>query len=267
MKQTLIEKIIANHSNKKDVKAGDIVDVIIDVRAARDFGGANVIKNLQDNNLSIDDPDKTFFTFDTNPTGSDQKYAANQHFIRDFARKNNIKVYDINSGIGTHLMIQEGLVYSGVTAITTDSHANILGAVGAFGQGMGDKDIAAAFARGKIWFKVPKTIKLVLKGQRPEGIFAKDIVLNLLHHFGANSMLGYALEIYGDEVENFTLDERITIASMATEMAAIIILFTPNKEILSYSESITGRKIDLIIADADAVYEKEITLDLSKFVP
>lgn len=243
------------------------MDVAIDVRAARDFGGANVIKNLQEHNLDIADAEKTCFTFDTNPTGSDQKYAANQQFIREYARKKGIKVYDINEGIGTHLMIQEGLVYSGKTAITTDSHANILGAVGAFGQGMGDKDIAAAFAKGKVWFKVPKTIKLVLDGQRPEGLFAKDIVLNLLHHFGANSMLGYAIEIYGDEVDDFTLDERITIASMATEMAAIIIFFTPNKEILSYSENIIGKPIEPVVADPDAVYEKTIHLDLSKFVP
>jgi len=267
MGQTIIEKIIANHSNKKDIKPNDIVDIEIDVRAARDFGGANVIKNLQDNNLTIDDPAKTFFTFDTNPTGSDQKYAANQQFIRSYARKHGIKVFDINSGIGTHLMIQKGFVYSGKTAITTDSHANILGAVGAFGQGMGDKDIAAAFARGKIWFKVPKTVKLVLSGKRPTGVFAKDIVLNLLHHLGANSMLGYAIEIYGEEVDKLTLDERITIASMATEMAAIIIFFTPTKEILSYSENITGKKIEPVVADKDASYEKVIELDLSTFVP
>ncbi len=264
---TLIEKIIANHSDKDVVKPGDIVDVKIDVRAARDFGGANVIKNIEENGLPIDDPKKTFFTFDTNPTGSDQKYAANQQFIRTWARKNGIKVYDINNGIGTHLMIQEGLVYSGKTAVTTDSHANILGAVGAFGQGMGDKDIAAAFAFGKVWFKVPPSVKIILKGQRPEGVFAKDIVLNLLNIFGANKLLGYAIEIYGEEVDNFTLDERITIASMATEMGAIIIFFTPNNEILSYAEKVMGNKIEPVTADADAHYDQVFEIDMSKFVP
>ncbi len=264
---TIIEKIIANHSDKDVVRPGDIVDVEIDVRAARDFGGANVIKNIEENGLPIDDPKKTFFTFDTNPTGSDQKYAANQHLIRTWARKKGIKVYDINNGIGTHLMIQEGLVYSGKTAVTTDSHANILGAVGAFGQGMGDKDIAAAFAFGKVWFKVPPSVKIILKGQRPEGVFAKDIVLNLLHIFGANKLLGYAIEIYGDEVDNFTLDERITIASMATEMGAIIIFFPPNNEILSFAEKVTGKKIEPVLADENAKYDKVFEIDLSKFVP
>ncbi|MDD2323616.1 MAG: aconitase family protein, partial [Bacteroidales bacterium] len=142
----LIEKILANHSKQNLVKPGDIIDIEIDVRAARDFGGANVVKNLRDNNLSVADPSKTFFTFDCNPTGSDQKYAVNQQICRIYARENGIAVYDINNGIGTHTLIHAGLSYSGNTAVTTDSHANILGAVGAFGQGMGDQDIAAAWA-------------------------------------------------------------------------------------------------------------------------
>ena len=93
---TIIEKIIANHSKFDTVKPGDIVDIEIDVRAARDFGGPNVVKHFKQHNLSIDDVSKTFFTFDTNPTGSDQKYAVNQHVCRTFAREKGIKVYDIN---------------------------------------------------------------------------------------------------------------------------------------------------------------------------
>ncbi|MFP4488075.1 MAG: aconitase family protein, partial [Bacteroidales bacterium] len=142
MGMTMIEKILCNHSDADVVKPGDIVDVIIDARVARDFGGANVVKNLQAYNLDIDDPEKTLFTFDCNPTGSDQKYAVNQHICRLFAREEGIRVYDINSGIGTHLLVDEGYVYPGAIAVSTDSHANILGAVGAFGQGMGDQDIA-----------------------------------------------------------------------------------------------------------------------------
>jgi len=263
---TLIEKIIANHSKFDTVKPGDIVDIEIDVRAARDFGGANVVKNIQDNNLDIENPLKTFFTFDCNPTGSDQKYAVNQQICRIFARKRGVKVYDIDNGIGTHTLIHEGLAYSGSTAVTTDSHANILGAVGAFGQGMGDKDIAAAWSKGKVWFKVPKSIRINLNGKRPEGVTAKDIVLNLLNLFGANTLLGFSVEIYGEEVNNFTLDERITIASMGTEMGAIIILFTPNEEILQYSSERAGRRIDLVKADDNAEYEKVYNIDLSKFV-
>ena len=154
---TIIEKILANHSKYDTVKPGENIDIVIDTRVARDFGGANVVKNLNDNNLTIDNPAKTAFTFDCNPTGSDQKYAVNQHICRLYGRENNIKVYDIDAGIGTHIAIDKGLAWPGSTFVSTDSHANIIGAIGSFGQGMGDKDIAATFAKGSIWFKVPKS--------------------------------------------------------------------------------------------------------------
>ncbi|NOZ35576.1 MAG: 3-isopropylmalate dehydratase large subunit [Chlorobi bacterium] len=265
MAQTIIEKIIANHSKFDIVKPGDIVDIEIDVRAARDFGGPNVVKHFKEHNLTIDDVSKTFFTFDTNPTGSDQKYAVNQQICRQFAREHGVKVFDIDNGIGTHTFIERGLAYPGTTSLTTDSHANILGAVGAFGQGMGDKDMAVAFSKGCVWFKVPKSVKLNFTGKRPDDISAKDIVLNLLHKFGANSLLGYSVEIYGEEVDKLTLDERITIASMGTEMGTIIILFPPNKEILEYCSGRAGKKIEGVYADENAIYDKVFDIDISLF--
>lgn len=265
MGMTMIERILAQHSNKEVVRAGDIIDVAIDARVARDFGGANVVKNIRDHQLSIDDPGKTFFTFDCNPTGSDQKYAANQHICRLFARDQGIKVYDIDKGIGTHLLIEEGLAYPGSTAVSTDSHANVLGAVGAFGQGMGDKDIAAAWGNGKIWFKTPPSVKITFQGKKPAELTAKDFVLNMLSRFGANTMLGYSIELYGEAIDAMSLDDRITISSMATEMGAIIILFPPNKEVLQFCESRTKRKIIPVYADEDAVYLKEEEVDVSAF--
>ena len=262
---TIIEKILANHGKAVVAKPGDILDVEIDARVARDFGGANVVKNIRDHELGIADPDKTFFTFDCNPTGSDQKYTANQQICRVFAREYGIKVYDINRGVGTHLLIEEGLVYPGATAVSTDSHANILGAVGAFGQGMGDKDIAAAWSSGRIWFKVPESVKLTIKGKIPQKVGAKDIVLCLLSRFGANTFLGKSIELYGDEIESLSLDKRITIASMATEMGAVTILIPPSPEVIRYCQSRISRRIDPVFADADAAYAEEIELEAGEF--
>ena len=149
-------------------------------------------------------PPQTFFTFDCNPTGSDQKYATNQHICRQYARENGIRVYDIDKGIGTHVLMEEGLAWPGSTAVSTDSHANILGAIGAFGQGMGDKDIAASWHKGSTWFKVPPSVKIVLEGQPGANISAKDMVLNLLDHFGASSLLGYSIEIEGEVVDSLS---------------------------------------------------------------
>jgi 3-isopropylmalate/(R)-2-methylmalate dehydratase large subunit len=265
MGMTIVEKILASHSGKDFVKPGDIIDVIIDARVARDFGGANVVKNIEDYKLGIEDSSKTFFTFDCNPTGSDQNYALNQQICRLYARKHDVKVYDIDKGIGTHILIEEGLAYPGSTAVSTDSHANILGAVGAFGQGMGDIDIAAAWAKGKVWFKVPESVRLFLKGKFPKGISSKDIVLNLLEKFGANSLLGCSVEIYGDDVDSLGLDDRITISSMATEMGAIIILFSPNRIVQVYCEARTGRKILPLFADDDANYSRNIEINAGSF--
>jgi 3-isopropylmalate/(R)-2-methylmalate dehydratase large subunit len=263
---TIIEQIIAKHSSQQTVKPGDIVDVVIDTRAARDFGGANVVKNLLDNGLTIADPKKTIFTFDCNPGGSDQKYAANQHYCRQYARENGIRVYDVDAGIGTHLAIDNGLTWPGSTFVSTDSHANIMGAIAAFGQGMGDQDIAAAWAKGAVWFKVPASVKINLAGNRPAGVTAKDVVLNLLSIFGANKLLGYSVEIYGEETEKFTLADRITIASMGTEMGAIIILFPTSPSLLRELKRITGKDYPAVTADTDAVYEKTFDIDMSKFV-
>ena len=263
----IIEKIIASHTNKDVVVPGDIADIGIDARVARDFGGPNVVKNLEDYGLEVEDTSKTFFTFDTNPTGSDQKYAVNQQIVRTFARKHGIKVFDIDNGIGTHTLISEGLAWPGSTAVTTDSHANILGAIGAFGQGMGDKDISAAFHKGKVWFKVPESVKITLDGIRPKNVSAKDIVLNLLSKFGANSLLSKSVEFYGNEVDKLTLDERITIASMGTEMGVIILLFPPNDIVMEFCEKSAGRKLEKIEADSDAIYAEEHTIDISTFVP
>ena len=266
MGKTIIQKIFEAHS-KSTANIDEIIDVTIDVRVARDFGGANVVKHLEENNLSIDDPKKTFFTFDCNPGGCDQKYAENQQICRVFARKYGIKIYDINSGIGTHLAFEEGLVYPGYTFVSTDSHANILGALGAFGQGMGDIDIAHAFAYGKIWFKVPPSIKIILKGMPSKTATPKDVVLKMNKELGANGLLGYSAELYGKYVDSLSLDGRVTIASMATEMGGIIILFSTNEKVMEYYKKTFGITIKPINADPDAHYERTMEINISELPP
>ena len=266
MGNTIIEKIFKKHSDSP-IKIDDIVDITIDIRAARDFGGANVVKNLQEHNLTVDDPNKTVFTFDCNPGGCDQKYAANQHICRQYARQHGIRIFDIQQGIGTHLAFEQGLITPGDTFVSTDSHANILGALGAFGQGMGDKDIAHAFAHGKTWFKVPPSVKIILKGTPSALATPKDVVLKMLRDLGANGLLGYAAEMYGPYVEQLSLDGRVTMASMATEMGGIIMLFPTNQAIEHYYTTNFNRSFTSVRADENATYEKEIIIDIQDIPP
>jgi len=266
MGKTLIEKIIAAHGGT-DAKPGDIVDLEIDVRVARDFGGANVVKNLEDAGLGLENAGKTFFTFDTNPTGSDQKYAANQQRCRLFARKEGVKVFDIDTGIGTHVTAENGLIYPGVTMVSTDSHANIVGAFGAFGQGLGDVDMAHVFAFGRTWFRLPPSIKILLKGKPGPLARPKDIVLAVLGKMGAAGLLGHAAEYHGEFVESLGLSDRITIASMATEMGAIINLFPPNQEVIDFCRSRGAGDFEPLYADADAEYAKTVEIDITDLSP
>ena len=165
MGKTIIEKIIQGHT-KEEVKPGRIVWMDLDIRSARDFGGPNVVKNYEKEygDVPVADNKKTFFTFDLSVPPSSLKYADNQQICREFARRQGIKVFDVDRGIGSHVLMEKGLAQAGSTVVGTDSHLNILGAVGSFGQGMGDVDITFAFKTGKTWFEVPQTVKVLIKG-------------------------------------------------------------------------------------------------------
>ncbi len=260
MGYTVIEKIFAHHltDSSATVRPGEIVWIGIDYRTARDFGGANVVNNLETNfeGTLIDDTEKTMFTFDTVAPAKTIPYAVNQHRCRQFARKNGLPVHDVDEGIGSHLLI-DAYVKPGMTVVGTDSHFNIMGAISSFGQGMGDVDIAYIWKSGKTWFEVPPSVKVNFVGTRKDFIRAKDIVLFMLKKFGSRTLLGKSVELYGPEIEKLTLDERITIASMGTEMGAISLMI-PVKGLGSPWEE------NAVTADEDAVYDAEYTLDFDE---
>jgi len=269
MSKTIIEKIMASHS-KEIVKPGVIIWIDIDIRSARDFGGANVVKNFETEypNDKMDDPKKTFFTFDCVAPANNIPYANNQQICRIFAQKQGIKVYDVDSGIGSHVMIEKGLAIPGSIIVGTDSHLNILGCVGAFGQGMGDQDIAFTFKTGRTWFEVPETMKISIKGEFNYPVTAKDLTLCVLKKLGASGALGKSVEYYGEAIDKLNLSERITLASMTTEMGGIIAFITPNDEIINYCKKrANNNDIQKIYADSDANYSEKIEIDISNLKP
>lgn len=265
MGRTLIEKIITAHGGG-DCSGGDIVWMEIDNRSARDFAGANVVGNLETHGGAnpIEDGSKTFFTFDCNVPANTIPYATNQHRIRLFARKHGLKVFDVNAGIGSHVVIEEGLARPGTTTVGTDSHLNIMGAVGAFGQGMGDVDIAFAFKTGKVWFQVPESVKVTLKGMPAPGTEAKDVALAMLGEFGSHTLLGRSVEVTGEWAEQASMSDCITLSSLATEMGAIIILLSPNRNVLDHFGM---KREEAIYPDPDAAYSQEYTLDITGLKP
>ncbi len=269
MGKTIIEKIFAAHTSD-DVRPGSIIWLDLDVRSARDFGGANVVGNLEREYPGEDvaDPKKSFFTFDCNVPANTIGYANNQHICRMYARKHDIQVYDVDAGIGSHIMIETGRCLPGATVVGTDSHLNILGAIGAFGQGMGDQDIAFAFRSGRTWFEVPETIKVEVKGTYSWPATAKDLTLHIVGTLGAKGLLGCAAEFYGPAIEALNLAERITLASMVTEMGGIIGFIPPSGEILDYCrERANLSNVQSISADPDALYLRTVEIDVMGLKP
>jgi 3-isopropylmalate/(R)-2-methylmalate dehydratase large subunit len=269
MGKTIIEKIIQAHSDEP-VEAGRIVWMHLDARTARDFGGANVVKNYRAHygDAPVDDVSKTFFTFDLVTPANNIPYAVNQQICRDWAKEQGVRVFDVDMGIGSHVALEQGLTWPGATFVGTDSHLNILGAIGAFGQGMGDQDIAFTFKAGKTWFEVPYSIKVTIKGDLKPPCTAKDLTLACLGQLGASGALGQAVEFYGPAVEALDLPGRITLASMMTEMGGIIGLIPPSEEVLAYCRDRTGRS-DMAATHADpgAQYTQEIEIDITGLEP
>ena len=266
---TIIEKIIAAHAGKDKVKPGDAVWLEVDYRSARDFGGPNVVKQLRTHfpENPLESPDKTFFPFDTNAPANTTGYANNQHRCRIFAREYGAGLFDVDSGIGTHVAFENGLVKPGNTAVGTDSHFNILGAIGAFGQGMGDVDIAYIFRSGRTWFDVPSSIKVELSGVPAENVHAKDIAIYLLKVLGTTEALGKAVEIYGPAVDNLDLAGRITLCSLATEAGAIAFLLPPSESVSGYYREKHQTEVTQPMADQDADYDKIYRYDISNLSP
>jgi 3-isopropylmalate/(R)-2-methylmalate dehydratase large subunit len=269
MGKTIIEKIIQAHSDE-EVEAGKIVWMELDARTARDFGGANVVKNYRAHygDAPVDDVNKTFFTFDLVTPANNIPYAVNQQICRDWAKEQGVRVFDVDMGIGSHVALEYGLTWPGSTFVGTDSHLNILGAIGAFGQGMGDQDIAFAYKAGKTWFEVPRSMKVTVKGELKPPCTAKELTLACLRRLGASGALGQAVEYYGPAIEALDLPGRITLASMMTEMGGIIGLIPPSEEVLAYCRERTGRD-DLAAthADPDAIYTQEIEIDIAELEP
>jgi 3-isopropylmalate/(R)-2-methylmalate dehydratase large subunit len=266
--QSILEKIIQAHSTD-EVRPGAIVWLELDVRSARDFGGPNVVKHYQREYGSLPlDPQRTFFTFDLCAPACSLKYADNQQLCRDFARRHGLTVFDVDRGVGSHVLMEEGLAVANSTVVGTDSHMNILGAVGSFGQGMGDVDIAFAFRTGRTWFEVPLSVKVVVKGRPHPSATAKDLTLFILRELGTKALANRAVEFSGPAVGDLTLAGRITLCSMVTEMAGIIGFVPEHGPALEEEvRAFTGRPFKPLEADPDADYAAIIELDASGLEP
>ena len=188
---------------------------------------------------------------------------------REFAKKHQIvNFYDVGAmGIEHALLPEKGLTAPGELIIGADSHTCTYGALGAFSTGVGSTDLAAGMATGKAWFKVPGAIRFVLKGKLSPWVSGKDVILHIIGQIGVDGALYQSMEFVGEGVASLSMDDRFTICNMAIEAGAKNGIFPVDEKTMAYIQGRVDREVTVFEADPDAVYEREIEIDLSALKP
>ncbi len=267
MGKTLAEKIISV-STKKDVYSGDVVLCDVDIVMAHDGTAPLAIEEMK--KMGVDkvwDPNKVVLVIDhTSPSPSDR--ISNIHaMIRNFAKENNIpNLYDAGSGICHQLLIENHVIPFQIV-IGGDSHTCTHGALCAFGTGMGSTDVAAIFAYGKTWLRVPETFKVEVAGPLQSYVYSKDIILQTTKEIGAAGATYKAIEFLGSTITNLNMDERFTLTNMAVEMGGKSGFIPVDNVTKKFLEGKGVRNIPEIKPDKDADYEREYLLEAEYIEP
>jgi len=189
--------------------------------------------------------------------------------MRDFASKWKLPNYfEVGQGGVCHqVMVESGFVAPGRLIVGADSHTCTYGALGAFSTGIGSTEAATVFARGKLWFKVPKTDKFVFTGKLQKHVFGKDLILRIIGDIGVDGALYKSMEVAGDTIKSLDLSGRMTIANMAIEAGAKNLYIAPDEKVYSYLRNRVRGKYTPVFPDEDAIYEKSYEYDASQIPP
>ena len=270
MGMTFAEKILAKYSGKKEVISGQIVTVKPDHLLTHDNTAAIIQKikpelekyGVVNNNLSV-------IVIDHIIPAASEKTATNHKVIREFVKKYEIKnFFDVGVGICHQVVVEKGLALPGELVLGSDSHTCSYGAVGAFSLGIDRTEAASLMLTGETWLKVPSSIKITLNGKLKPGVFAKDVILHIIGDVSASGANYRSVEYHGD-VDQFSIEDRFTIANMGVEMGAKNSVFFVDEVTKKYFGSIgaSTSDYDFIYPDKDASYIQELEYDLSEIVP
>lgn len=251
--KTIAEKILSLHSGC-DAAAGEIVICQVDRIMMHDANGPLAVRAFRNmGGTKVFDPDKVVVIFDHCTPPSNEKHANIHAFLRSFAKEQGVHFFESGRGVCHQLMVEQGFVKAGDLVVGSDSHTCTYGALGALSTGLGATDIATAMLTGKLWFRVPPTIRVELKGELPAMCSAKDVILHIIGRLGAKGGNYKSVEFYGDYLEKSDLPQHLTMANMLVEMGA--------KCGFTCCSSV-GVK-----ADPDAVYQETVEVDLTKLEP
>lgn len=188
--------------------------------------------------------------------------------MRNFAKEHDLKMFDIGCGVCHQVIPESGLVMPGGLVVGADSHTCTYGALGIFSTGMGSTDVALALATGKNWFKVPETVKIILKGKTRKGVYSKDVILYIIGKLGANYSTYKAVEFQGEYINSLSMDARFTITNMAIEMGAKAGLIEPDEKTYKWlKEHRLKGKGHEVKSDKDAKYSDVLEFDVARITP
>jgi 3-isopropylmalate/(R)-2-methylmalate dehydratase large subunit len=270
MGMTMIEKIIAAHTEYDELKPGQIVNARVDMVLGNDITTPVAIKEF--NKIGVDtvfDKDRVVIVPDHFSPSKDIKAAEQIKMIREFSRKHELtNFFEIGQmGIEHVLLPEKGLALPGEIIIGADSHTCTYGALGALGTGVGSTDMAAAMATGKAWFKVPPTIKFVYTGELQPWVSGKDLILYTIGKIGVDGALYKAMEFTGEAISNLSLAGRMTMSNMAIEAGGKAGLIAADEKTEEYLKGRAVRDYTIYNSDEDAEYEEVIEIDVSKIEP
>lgn len=270
MGMTMVEKILASRAGLEKVRPGQMVMARIDRTRIIDMMVPEIEAHMRD--LGIDrvwDTDRVVLPVEHQVPPSTLSDADAYVAARDFARKYGIKnFYEIGShGICHQLFVEEGFARPGELVAANDSHTTAYGALNVASRGIGPVEMVYVLKHGKLWFKVPETIRFEIDGRLPPGVFSKDLVLYIAGKYGADVALNKSAEFVGTAVEAMSLESRLTIATMGVDLGAKFLIFEADEKVVKYLEDKAGDPYSPVTSDGDAGFSRVVKIDAGQLEP
>jgi len=239
--KTIVEKIISKHLGE-EVKAGDFCVVPVDMLMCHDSTGPLAIKAFREFEKDrVWDPTKVVFVLDHATPSPNERVSGLHDMLRSFAKEQGIQLFDVGEGICHQLVLEKGLVLPGDIALGTDSHTCTYGAVGAFSFGIGSTDASGVLLTGKLWLKVPHTIKLAIDNKLQQGVYPKDLILHIIGLLKSDGADYLCIEFAGECIDDMPMGERMTLCNMAIEAGAKGGIVAPDAKTLEWVRSRSSR--------------------------
>ncbi len=268
----ITEKILAKASGNQTVKPGEIVDANVDMVMVHDLTGPLAVEAFKKIGVhKVWDNKKVVVILDHQVPAESVKAAELHKTMRQFAKDQNLRFYDVGrGGICHQVMPEQGHVTPGAVIVGADSHTCTYGGFGAFATGIGSTEAAAVFATGKIWFRVPEAIKIVVAGKFQKYVTPKDLILNIIGKLGVDGAIYKSTEFTGPVVKDMSISGRMTLCNMAVEMGAKNGIVEPDETTRKFLQGRVSQPLpsfEALKSDANALYERIIEVDVTSMTP